>query len=743
MATPLIATKLHIPTPRLGLVTRPTLLNCLSDGLKCKLTLVSAPSGYGKTTLLAEWLSERGKDYPTAWVSLEKGDNDPIRFLSYMITAFQNIQEGLGQDTGAMMQGTQNPTDDSILSVLVNELSIVSQDFLLVLEDYHVIELREIHQLMVFLLEHLPSKMHMVIITRSDPPFPLARLRARGDLSEIRAKDLRFSYEDAKAFLNNMVGVQVSDVDIQILLDRTEGWITGLQLAALSIQGKNDASEMIASFGGGHEYIVDYLIEEVLELQPDSLKTFLMQTSVLSRMNGSLCDALTGQSDGETILERLEKSNLFVNALGGEQRWYRYHQLFADVMNNRLQRFFPDQISELHLRAAKWFERNALHSEAIDHALAAKEYSFAAEVVESQAQDLLHKGSLSTLLGWLNQFPPEIVKRRSKLGIDSAWVYLLIGKLDQIEGHLTSAEKYLDDLHDQNELRGQIAAIRAYAAAQRGNPDQAIEQAHNSLEILPKEDLSIRCVVAFVLGGVYYMKKDFENALSAMQEASQFGEQAGNIHLAVAALNAVAELLKQQENLGEAEKILYQAMHLGSGPSGKPLPITAGVHINFAELRLAQKDFESARQYAQTGLDMAEKLVNAEGQILCYLTLAQVAHFEGKPVEAQNILEKAKRLAANAQLPPGREEQISACENLLLTTPASGTGRQSSLIDLLSERELEVLQLFAIGLSNQEIAERLIISLGTVKAHSSNIYRKLDVRNRAQAVIAAREMNLF
>jgi len=411
-------------------------------------------------------------------------------------------------------------------------------------------------------------------------------------------------------------------------------------------------------------------------------------------------------------------------------------------MNNRLQRFFPDQISELHLRAAKWFEQNGCYSEAIDHALAAKEYSLAAEVVESQAQDLLHKGSLSTLLGWLNQFPPEIVKERPRLGIDSAWVYLLIGQLEQIEGYLTSAETKLDGLNDQNELRGQVAAIRAYAAAQRGNPARAIELAHNSLEMLPKEDLSIRSVVAFVLGGVYYMQQDFENALSAMQEASQFGEQAGNIHLAVAALNAVAELLKQQGNLDETEKILYQAMHLGSGPSGKPLPITAGVHINFAELRLAQKDFESARQYAFTGLDMAEKIVNAEGQILSYLILAQVAHFEGKTDEAQETLEKAKRIAATTQLPPGREEQINACEKLLLATPVGGIG-QSSLIDPLSERELEVLKLFADGLSNQEIAEKLIISLGTVKAHSSNIYRKLGVRNRAQAVIAAREMNLL
>lgn len=742
MESPLITTKLLIPSPCQGLVSRLALLNCVSKGISGKFTLISASSGYGKTTLMAAWCETRGQDFPLAWISLDKGDNDPFRFLSYLIAAFQNIQDGFGGDTSAMMQGAQNPTDESILSVLVNELSTVSHDFALVLEDYHVIKLREIHQIMVFLLDHMPPQMHLVILTRSDPPFPLARMRARGEMMEIRAHNLRFSSDETTIFLNKNLGLNLADENIQILLDRTEGWITGLQLAALSIQGRKNASEMIAAFGGGHEYIVDYLVEEVLDRQPDELKMFLYQTSILGRMNGPLCDEITGQSEGEATLEHLEKANLFVTLIGGEQRWYRYHHLFAEVMSNRLHRYFPDQVHELHLRAAKWFNQNNLFSEAIEHALATNDHLFAAEIVESQAQDLLHKGSLSTLLGWLNQFPPEIVMRRPRLGIDSAWVYLLIGQFEQIESYLASAETKLDGLNDQDELCGQIAAIRAYAAAQRGNPAQAIELAHNSLELLPKEDLSVRSVVSFVLGGVYYIQQDFENALSAMQAASQFGEQAGNIHLAVAALNAVAELLKQQGNLGETEKILYQAMHLGSGPSGKPLPITAGVHINFAELRLAQKDFESARQYALTGLDMAKKIVNAEGQILCYLTLAQVEYFDGNFEVAQATLEKAKRLAAKHRLPPGSEKKIQACENII-STVSSVEIDQSKLIDPLSEREMEVLQLFAEGLSNKEIAEKLIISLGTVKAHSSNIYRKLDVRNRAQAVIAAREMNFL
>jgi LuxR family maltose regulon positive regulatory protein len=742
MAAPLIATKLYAPKLRQELVSRPALLERLSEGLSEKLTLISASSGYGKTTLMAEWLSGRGKDYPIAWVSLDEGDNDPVRFLYYLIAAFQNIQDGLGQDTSAMMQGAQNPLDEAILSLLINELSTVSNEFALVLEDYHVIEQRGIHQMMVFLLEHLPPHMHLVILTRSDPPFPLARMRARGQLSEIRAKDLRFSYDDATTFLNEMVELNLPDESVQTLLDRTEGWITGLQLAALSMQGRENPSEMISAFGSGHDYIVDYLIEEVLEHQTDELKIFLLQTSILNRLNGPLCEALTGQPDGEMTLEYLVEANMFVSPLGGDLCWYRYHHLFAYVMANRLQRFYPDQLPELHLRAARWFEENGLFAEAVDHALFGNDYVLAAEIVESQVEDLLKLGRLSALMGWLSRFPLEITSSRPRLGIGSAWVYLLIGKLDYIENFLSNAEKGLEGLDDSDRLRGQIAAIRAYAAAQLGNPDEAIEQAQLAFGLLSEDDLVVRCVVAFVLGGVYYMRQDIPNTLKSMREASQLGERAGNIHLAVAALNAVGDVQKQQGKLEEAEKTLYQAMQLGSGPSGQPLPITAGVHLNLAELCLAQKDFVSARQYALFGLEMSEKIVNTEGQILCYLVLAQVEHFEGNHHEAQANLEKAKRLAATHQLPSGREEQIRACEKVIFSVPSRGVD-QGELIDPLSERELEILQLFAEGLSNQEIADKLIISLGTVKAHSSNIYRKLDVRNRAQAVIAAREMNLL
>ena len=741
MESPLIATKILVPAPRQRLVSRPALLDRVSAGLSGKFTLVSAASGYGKTTLMAEWLSERGKDCPVAWVSLDEGDNDLTLFLSYLIAALENVQDGLGEDTNAVMRGAQNSNDSAILSVLINELSTVPNDFVLILEDYHVIDLGEIHRMQVFLLEHMPPQMHLVILTRSDPPFPLGRMRARSEMVEIRARDLRFSYGDAATFLNYYVGAGLPDESIQTLLDRTEGWITGLQLAALSIQGRENPSEMISAFGSGHDYIVDYLIEEVLERQPDNLKMFLLQTSILSRLNGPLCSALTGQADGDTTLDYLEKANLFVAALGGESRWYRYHHLFADVMTNRLQRLFPDQFLELHLRAARWFEENGLFAEAVEHALAGNNYPMAAEIIENQAMDLLKLGNLSTLMGWLTKLPPELIEARPRLGVGFAWVYLLTGKLDIIENYLTVAEKNLEIMETSDELRGQIAAIRAYASGQLGHVDQAIEQAQLAFELLPKNDFTVRCVVAFVLGGIYYIQQDMSNALKTLREASQLGERAGNIHVAVGALSALGGALEQHGDLAESEKAFYQALKIGTGRRGQPLPLAANVYSGLAKLRLVQKDFAGARKFALTGLELGEKLVSVDNQVHCYLILAQIEHIEGNIDGARTALDKAKHIAATYHLWPGAEEQIVACETTISATPVAKFD-QSMLIDPLSERELEVLRLFAEGLSNQEIADKLFISIGTVKAHSSSIYRKLDVRNRAQAIIAAREMNL-
>ena len=742
MSTTLLTTKLYLPPARPNLVPRSRLTLCLAEGLTRPLTLISAPAGFGKTTLVSEWrAAETGRGFPLAWLSLDDDDNDPTRFLTYLVAVLATLRPGLGETALALLSSPQPPPPQAILTSLINDLGEFENPFALALDDYHVITAQPIHEALAFILDHLPPPMHLVILTRVDPlRLPLARLRARNQLAEIRAADLRFTQDETATFLIRAMGLALSADDVRALDARTEGWIAGLQLAALSMQGREDVAHFVTTFSGGHHYIMDYLAEEVLNRQPDSVKSFLLRTSILDRMTGPLCDALTQRTDGQVVLEGLQQSNLFIIPLDDERRWYRYHHLFADVMTNRLQRFYPDQIPELHLRAAKWFIQNSLFAEAIEHALAANDYQLAAETVDSQARNLLKLGSLSTLMSWLGKLPPEIVNERPRLGVGSAWVYLLIGKLGKIEDYLATAEKNLDNLESPDDLRGQIAAIRAYAATRLGYLDQAIDQAHTALELLAKDDFTVRCVVAFVLGGVYFSRQDIPRALAAMKEASQLGEQAGNIHMAVGALSSIGDVLKHQGDLAESEKAYFQALHLGTGRNGQPLPITAGVYSGLAGLRLAQKDFVSARQFALTGLELGEKWVNTDSQILCSLTLAQIEHLEGNRDEARVSLEKAKRLAATYQLPSAIEEQIKACE-AFLEAPARGV--EQGLLDPLSEREMEVLRLFAKGLANQEIAERLFISLGTVKAHSSNIYRKLDVRNRAQAIIAAREMKLL
>jgi len=742
METSIIKTKLLIPTPRQGLVSRPALLDCLSRGIDGKFTLISASSGYGKTTLMAEWCATKGQDYPLAWVSLDKGDNDPSRFLSYLIAALQNIQDGLGQDTSTLMQGVQNPLDEAILSVLVNEVSTASHDFALILEDYHIIELREIHQMMVFLLEHMPPQMHLVIITRSDPPFPLARYRARGELLEIRIKDLRFSSDSTTILLNDIAGLGLSEKNIQALLDRTEGWITGLQLAALSLQERENPSDMISAFGSGHGYIVDYLAEEVLERQPDVLKKFLLQTSILNRLNASLCEAVTGQPDGQATLEHLEKANLFLTSLGIEYRWYRYHHLFADVLQNRLERFYPAEIPILHQKAAHWFEQNDLVMEAIEHALSANDFQHAARMAERYGVNLLRNGNLATLMSWLHRLPKPAFEDYPRLNVYRSWALLLAGMNTDIEKYMLAAEEAAKTRNVFDELRGDFAAVLAYDASLRGDMELAYAKAHEALKWLTKDNYTVRSVMAFVLGGIYFMRQDFHHAILSMQDASQLGERSGNFNVAVSALSAVGSMHLGQGDLDQAEKAFSRALDFSKGRNGRFLPIASSAFAGMGELHLLGRDFEQARQWALKGLELGEQWINADSRVGCLLILAQVSHQGGDFNEAQSKLDEAKQIASSRTLTPNMFERIKACETLF-NEKSSHTTKQSPLIDPLSEREVEVLALFAEGLSNQDIADKLIISLGTVKAHSSNIYRKLDASNRAQAVIKARELNLL
>ena len=444
MAGPLLETKLHVPRRRQSLVPRPRLSERLSRGTESALTLVSAPAGFGKTTLLAQWLAAVPADGPSvAWLTLDQRDNDPALFWTYVVAALRAAVPGLGAGALSLLESPQ-PPNDAVLTALVNDLHAVSGDVVLVLEDYHVIEARDIQDGVAFLLEHLPPQAHLVIASRSDPELPLALLRGRGELVEVRAADLRFTPEEATAYLNGVMGLVLSAGDVTALEGRTEGWIAALQLAALSMQGRDDAASFIAGFAGDDRYIVDYLAEEVLQRQPERVQRFLLQTSILDRLSGSLCDAVTGQDDGKARLAALERGNLFLVPLDDRRHWYRYHQLFADVLQAHLLDEQPDVVPELHRRASAWHERNGEPSEAIRHALAAEDVERAADLVELAIPALRKDRQEATILRWLHRLPDEVVRARPVLAIGFVGALMASNEFEGVEDRLRDAERWLD-----------------------------------------------------------------------------------------------------------------------------------------------------------------------------------------------------------------------------------------------------------------------------------------------------------
>src|SRR6266567_780927 len=473
MPTPILATKLYLPRLRPNVVSRPRLIERLNEGLQRKLTLISAPAGFGKTTLVSEWVE--GIERPrarTAWLSLDEGDNDPARFVAYLVAALQTIAATIGEGVLGVLQSPQPPPTESILTALLNEITTLPDHFVLVLDDYHVIDAKPVDMALAFLVEHLPPQMHLVIATREDPQLPLARLRARGHLTELRAADLRFTASEAAAFLNQVMGLSLSAADIAALEDHTEGWIAGLQLAALSMQGHQDVPGFIRAFAGDHRYIVDYLVEEVLQRQPAPVRSFLLQTAILDRLNGPLCDAVTSQEEGNARLEALERGNFFVVPLDDKRHWYRYHHLFAEVLSAHLMAEQPDQISTLHRRASAWYERHGSTADAIRHALSACDFERAADLVELAIPAMRQSRQEATVLGWLKALPDELLQVRPVLSVAYAWALLASGELEGVETRLRDAERWLDTTADRSEMvvvgdeeyRRLPAAIAVYRA---------------------------------------------------------------------------------------------------------------------------------------------------------------------------------------------------------------------------------------------------------------------------------------
>src|SRR5215203_6084663 len=528
MTLPLLVTKLYVPPPRPGVVPRPHLIARLDEGLHRKLTLISAPAGFGKTTLVSEWVATGGR--PTAWMSLDEADRDPPRFLSYLIAALRTVAPDIGEGLLDVLQSSQSPPAESILTSLVNEIAALPHPLVLVLDDYHVIDAEPIDRALTFLLEHLPPQLHLVITTREDPRLPLPRLRARDQLTEVRAAGLRFTVDEAAAFFNEAMGLDLSDGDVAALETRTEGWIAGLQLAALSLRGRNDVARFIQAFTGDDRYIVDYLVEEVLGRQPERVRTFLLQTSVLDRLCGPLCDAVTGGNDGTTLLDALERGNLFVVPLDNKRHWYRYHHLFADVLRTHALEEEYEHVAVRHRRASEWYKRQGQPADAIRHALAAGDFGRAADLVELASTEMRRSRQEATLLGWLRALPDEVLRCRPVLSNLYAGVLMQSGEFEGVEALLQDAERWLvtDDqgesskattaamvVIDEDTFRNLPAMIpihRAGLALALGDVTASMRHARRALDLLGEDDLMGHGAASALLGLAAWTNGDLDAA---------------------------------------------------------------------------------------------------------------------------------------------------------------------------------------------------------------------------------------
>ena len=614
MSAPILATKLYIPPPRAKIVLRLRLIERLNEGLSSgdNLTLISAPAGFGKTTLLSEWIT--GCQRPAAWLSLDEGDNDPARFVTYLVAALQAIVPNLGEGVQAALQSPQPPATEAILTTLLNEIAAIPDNFILVLDDYHLIDSKPVDKALTFLLDHLPPQMHLVIASREDPQLPLARLRARGQLTELRASDLRFSPAEAAEFLNRMMGLNLRDAVIAALEARTEGWIAGLQLAALSMKGREDIASFIQSFTGSHRFVLDYLLEEVLDRQPVAIQTFLLRTSILERLCGPLCDAVLDSSSasgqetaGQETLEHLEHINLFIVPLDNARRWYRYHHLFGDLLRQRLGQ--PQDLSNFHLRASEWYEANNDLAEAFNHALAAGGFEQAARLAEAAWQGMERSFQSAAWLGWVKKLPNAVIFARPHLCVQLGSAFSDAGDLESSETHLQNAERALAGVMDRDEFKslpGAIALIRADNAQIQGDLAETVKYAGLSIQLIPKDEMFLRAQAAITLEFTHWATGNLEGSLRGMYAWIEDMHRLGNQVFAIASAFAVADMLVILGRLGEAEMALQKAIQLAAAHGQEAETITAHHHLGLALLARERGDDAAAAQHMQAAADLGQ-----------------------------------------------------------------------------------------------------------------------------------------
>jgi LuxR family maltose regulon positive regulatory protein len=657
----LVSTKLRPSREQPGLVPRPRLTDRLEREPGRRLTLLSAPAGFGKTTLLNEWFGRSANGgRSVAWVSLDEGDNDPVRFLSYLVAALRGTgEEGFGEGVLAALRSPEPPRMEAVLGALVNELAALPGEVAVVLDDYHTIDSERVHRIVSFLLERLPEDAHLVISSRVDPPLPLARLRARGQMTELHASDLRFTLEEAATFLGDAMGLDVSADDVADLEGVTEGWIAALQLAALSMKERKDASGFIRSFSGTHRDVFDFLAEEVLERQIEPVQSFLLETSILDSLSGPLCDALTGRNDGQRMLEELDRENLLVVPLDDQRYWYRYHHLFAEFLRSRLERERPEQLATLHLRASEWYEANALVVEAVRHALSAGDHERAARLMERGIGQTWYRGEVVTLLGWLRKLPDETMRRRPLLLVWYAAALMLVGRLDAVESLLREADRVLregpgeeprpgEDGTDHEHLLATAAAVWSMHARLQGDPQGATKHARRALALLPEDNLNPRPFAAITLAQAYEAAGDLEAAIAAFAEAGALGRAAGHDYVALSAMASQAHLQLARGRLREANGVLRRALGFAAERGAELLPAMGSVRIGMGELLYEWDDLDAAARHLTEGVELTGRTGDFEILMWGHIVLSRVRLARGGADGALAAAREAERVAQDS-----------------------------------------------------------------------------------------------
>jgi LuxR family maltose regulon positive regulatory protein len=660
MTGSLLATKLYAPPLRPSLVPRPRLVERLNAGLDRKLVLVSAPAGFGKTTLLSEWVT--GVIEPIAWLSLDGADNDPVRFLSYLLAALRQIEPSIGAAAQLMLQAPQPPPPESLLTSLINDIAAIPSACILVLDDYHLIQTMQIHQQLAFLLEHLPPQVHLVIATREDPPLPLARLRARNQILDIRQRDLTFTEEETADFLRRVMGLDLSPADIATLGRRTEGWIAGLQLAALSMRNRNDLQGLVASFAGSHRYILDYLVEEVFWQQSPDVQDFLLKTSILERMTAPLCNAVTGRDDAQQVLVGLDQAHLFVVRLDESRKWYRYHRLFRDLL--RTQRADLN-LASLHQKAAHWYAQHEFLDEAMHHALAAQDWDEAERLLWPAAGQAIAGGRFATAGRWFDAMPEERIRKSSRLATLQGWVLLPSGQLEMAEAWAGLAEDLLPaDAEPMG--RALVVCLQLNIAHVRYQMPRVIELANQALELLEEGDpYGLRATALANLASAQMSMGDVAAAAWTYREMARLGRDAGNLLMAIIAWQSLAWLLHLQLEPQEAQALCRQALEQAVGPRGEPLPLASHALVLLGLIAYERNELARAHEHLTRGLELAQRAGPSSGVMQAAFTLAWIQALSGEREAALATASGVRQAASQLSLPQV-DAFVAACEAGLL-----------------------------------------------------------------------------